>query len=103
MITILKKGGGSLGTPKSDYVICARPLNYSLTTLMMAMTTMHDCDYEYDNGNDYLITMTVKTSQVLTDPHSPAQFRVNGPLANLKEFSEVSVHLVIHIKRGQQH
>ena len=26
MITILH-GGGSLGTPKSDYVICARPLN----------------------------------------------------------------------------
>ena len=27
MITILH-GGGSLGTPKSDYVICARPLNH---------------------------------------------------------------------------
>ena len=26
MITILH-GGGSLGTPKSDYVICARPLS----------------------------------------------------------------------------
>merc|ERR1711971_784643 len=26
--------------------------------------------------------------QVLTDPHSPAQFRVNGPLANLREFSQ---------------
>ena len=26
MITILH-GGGSLGTPKIDYVICARPLN----------------------------------------------------------------------------
>ena len=27
MITILHRGGeGSLGTPKSDYVICARPL-----------------------------------------------------------------------------
>jgi len=26
--------------------------------------------------------------QVLTDPHSPSQFRVNGPLANLKEFSQ---------------
>merc|ERR1711971_680364 len=26
--------------------------------------------------------------QVLTDPHSPAQFRVNGPLANLQEFSQ---------------
>ena len=30
MITILHRGGGggSLGTPKSDYVICARPLTY---------------------------------------------------------------------------
>ena len=27
MITILHRGGGSLGTPKSDYVICARPLS----------------------------------------------------------------------------
>ena len=27
MITILPRGGGSLGTPKSDYVICARPLS----------------------------------------------------------------------------
>ena len=27
MITILHGGGGSLGTPKSDYVICARPLS----------------------------------------------------------------------------
>ena len=26
MITILHRGGGPLGTPKSDYVICARPL-----------------------------------------------------------------------------
>ena len=26
--------------------------------------------------------------QVLTDPHSPSQFRVNGPFANLKEFSQ---------------
>ena len=25
MITILHRGGVSLGTPKSDYVICARP------------------------------------------------------------------------------
>ena len=25
MITTLHGGGGSLGTPKSDYVICARP------------------------------------------------------------------------------
>ena len=27
MITILHGGGGSLGTPKIDYVICARPLS----------------------------------------------------------------------------
>ena len=27
MITILHREGGSLGTPKSDYVICARSLN----------------------------------------------------------------------------
>ena len=27
MITILNRGEGSLGTPKSNYVICARPLN----------------------------------------------------------------------------
>lgn len=26
--------------------------------------------------------------QVLTDPHSPAQFRVNGPFSNMPEFSE---------------
>ena len=26
MITILHRGEGSLGTPKNDYVICARPL-----------------------------------------------------------------------------
>ena len=26
MITILHGGQGSLGTPKSDYIICARPL-----------------------------------------------------------------------------
>ena len=26
MITILHRGEGSLGTPKSDYVICAQPL-----------------------------------------------------------------------------
>ena len=29
MIIILHRGEGSLGTPKSDYVICARPL-YSI-------------------------------------------------------------------------
>ena len=27
MITVLDKGGGSLETPKSDYVICAQPLS----------------------------------------------------------------------------
>ena len=30
MITILHRGGGSLGTPESDYVICARPLTHVL-------------------------------------------------------------------------
>ena len=30
MITILHRGEGSLGTPKSDYVICARPLTCTL-------------------------------------------------------------------------
>jgi putative endopeptidase len=25
---------------------------------------------------------------VLTDPHSPAHWRVNGPLSNLKEFQD---------------
>merc|ERR1712032_608743 len=30
----------------------------------------------------------LSSARVLTDPHSPAQFRVNGPLANLREFSQ---------------
>ena len=30
MITVLHGGEGSLGTPKSDYVICARPLKADL-------------------------------------------------------------------------
>jgi putative endopeptidase len=30
----------------------------------------------------------LRTSRLLTDPHSPGQFRVNGPLSNLPEFSE---------------
>lgn len=46
-----------------------------------------DCD---DNDDDD------ETFQVLTDPHSPAQFRVNGPLANLREFSQVRI--VTHLK-----
>lgn len=29
-----------------------------------------------------------RTMQVLTDPHSPSRFRVNGPLSNLPEFYE---------------
>ena len=40
-------------------------------------------DYVDDNG-DHL--------QVLSDPHSPAQFRVNGPFKNLPEFSQVRFH-----------
>jgi putative endopeptidase len=27
-------------------------------------------------------------TQVQTDPHSPAKWRINGPLSNLKEFHE---------------
>ena len=27
--------------------------------------------------------------QVLTDPHAPARFRINGPLANMQKFSAV--------------
>ena len=32
MITILHRGGGALGTPKRDYVICARPLRSDTTS-----------------------------------------------------------------------
>ena len=35
MITILHREGGSLGTPKSDYVICARSLNLKLRSLFV--------------------------------------------------------------------
>ena len=34
MITILHRGGVSLGTPKSDYVICARPLIAKLILIL---------------------------------------------------------------------
>ena len=34
MITILHRGGGSPGTPKSDYVICARPLMLMLRNVL---------------------------------------------------------------------
>ena len=37
-----------------------------------------------DDNEDHL--------QVLTDPHSPGQFRVNGPFKNLPEFSQVRFH-----------
>ena len=49
MITILHRGEGSLGTPKSDYVICARPLMFMMLVMvvvakkvmvMMMMTMM---------------------------------------------------------------
>ena len=32
--------------------------------------------------------------QVLTDPHAPAMFRINGPLANMQEFSAVRTKVV---------
>ena len=35
--------------------------------------------------------------QVLTDPHSPAQFRINGPLANLPEF-----YMAFDVKEGDK-
>ena len=42
-------------------------------------------DHDYvDDNEDHL--------QVLTDPHSPGQFRVNGPFKNLREFSQVRYH-----------
>ncbi|XP_076036619.1 uncharacterized protein LOC143022352 [Oratosquilla oratoria] len=28
-------------------------------------------------------------NQILTDPHSPSQFRVNGPMSNMEEFSKI--------------
>ena len=33
------------------------------------------------------------SNQVLTDPHSPARFRINGPIANQPKFSEVEKRL----------
>ena len=44
---------------------------------------MHNDD-NVDDNEDHL--------QVLSDPHSPAQFRVNGPFKNLPEFSQVRFH-----------
>ena len=44
---------------------------------------MHNDD-NVDDNEDHL--------QVLTDPHSPGQFRVNGPFKNLREFSQVRYH-----------
>ena len=35
MITILHRGEGSLGTPRSDYVICARPLMIIMVIMMI--------------------------------------------------------------------
>ena len=44
----------------------------------------HDDHDNVDDNEDHL--------QVLTDPHSPGQFRVNGPFKNLREFSQVRCH-----------
>ena len=33
--------------------------------------------------------------QVLTDPHSPARFRINGPISNQPKFSEVDKNTFI--------
>ena len=41
MITILH-GGGSLGTPKSDYVICARPLKVMTMIINMIIAMIID-------------------------------------------------------------
>ena len=30
----------------------------------------------------------------MTDPHAPARFRINGPLANMEKFSEVRTRAV---------
>ena len=50
MITILHGGGrgGSLGTPKSDYVICARPLSSKYLNYLNNgyQITTSKCSYE---------------------------------------------------------
>ena len=57
MITILH-GGGSLGTPKSDYVICARPLNG------VAVNSYFDipCDFFSGVSKDILICVAYPCS-----------------------------------------
>jgi putative endopeptidase len=37
------------------------------------------------------------SQQIMTDVHSPAQFRINGPLANIPEF-----HKTFNIKPGSK-
>ena len=39
MITILHRGEGSLGTPQSDYVICAQPLTTFFATPQCRLLT----------------------------------------------------------------
>lgn len=41
-------------------------------------------------------TESAMRNQVLTNPHSPSKYRVNGPLANMPEFFEI-----FHVKEGE--
>ena len=49
-------------------------------------TRWHPLEFQY--CTDVII---ICIPQILTDPHSPSRFRVNGPFANLAEFSEVTL------------
>ena len=48
MITILHRGEGSLGTTKSDYIICARPLIWWTRIMMMSTHHMMDSHHKSD-------------------------------------------------------
>ena len=61
MITILH-GGGSLGTPKSDYVICARPLTYNLyVTLDCSLVGKCHSELRLRNKEEICHSMHVKS------------------------------------------
>ena len=47
MITILHRGGGPLGTPKRDYVICARPLTEKIRWVVC------DCFHKAINNQSF--------------------------------------------------